>query len=273
MQSDLCKGGCGNIALAHGWCKLKWQKNSRYAVACPTIESKRGKSISKYRLLESSVGLNPMQNPTICAKNHSMKRAEKCSAVLKLKGSLGLLPQQTESYELKLKRQRKISLSLKKLWDAGIHPRQRETSEQKKARFERVSKGLALAISEGRVSPNCGFARPGRYAGISFRSQWEIAIAKFLDAYGFNWRYESLKLPYFDSIKQRLAYTVPDFYLPDSGKIIEVKGRWLNSQKTKDKLIGISSQGFAPVLIGESEMKLITKNPVQLLYLIESAQL
>ena len=101
MSKQLCKGGCENEAVYKGWCKIKWKSKNRFAVGCPNIERKRGQAISTVRIEESRLGKNPMQNPLICAKNHSEKRNKKCSEILIKKGQLGLLPQQIESKELK----------------------------------------------------------------------------------------------------------------------------------------------------------------------------
>ncbi len=273
MSNKLCKGGCGQEATFKEWCGIKWQSGNKYAVSCPVVEQRRGISISKYRVMESSIGKNPMQNPEICAKNHSLQRAKKISEKLRRRGNLGILPQQVESKELKEKRRMNVSQSMRKLWEQGLHPRQKETYEQKIKRMQNVSKGISEKIRRGEVSPSYGKVKPGEYQGILFRSQWEIKTAEFLDKYGFSWEYEAVRIEYFDSTRQRNANTVPDFYLPGTGVILEVKGRWLESQQTKDKLAGIRASGFATVLIGEKEITLMDENPYRVIKLIEGAEL
>ena len=137
MSEELCKGGCGEKAEYRGWCKIKWKSRNKFAVGCPVIEKRRGKSISMYRIKEARLGKNPMQNPIICAKNHSEERNKKCSVILREKGRLRILPQQIESQKLKEKRRKNVCKSLKKLWEEGKHPRQLETKEQRRKRFEK----------------------------------------------------------------------------------------------------------------------------------------
>ena len=109
MSNNFCKGGCGNVATHKNWCRLKWQSGKRFAVDCPVIEKKRGRSISKYRIKEAKLGKNPMQNPEVCEKNHSPTRNKKAAESLRNLGQLGLLPQQTECEELKEKRRNRKS--------------------------------------------------------------------------------------------------------------------------------------------------------------------
>jgi 3-deoxy-D-manno-octulosonic acid (KDO) 8-phosphate synthase len=60
-----------------------------------------------------------------------------------------------------------------------------------------------------------------------YRSRFEASVASFLTERGATFSYESLRLDYVRKCK----YT-PDFVLPN-GVIIEVKGRWLGSDRTK----------------------------------------
>lgn len=65
----------------------------------------------------------------------------------------------------------------------------------------------------------CAYARRVTYNGISFRSAWEVRVAKALDALGVQWEYEPKRFE-IDSTTTFL----PDFYLPDAGAFWEVKG-------------------------------------------------
>ena len=73
----LCKGGCGEEATFNGWCKIKWVSGNKYGVACKIIKEKTARKISEFRIEEGKMGKNPMQNPLICAKNHSQERNRK----------------------------------------------------------------------------------------------------------------------------------------------------------------------------------------------------
>lgn len=300
MSKKLCKGGCGNIATFKGWCKTKWISENKFAVACPRIESKRAKSISKFRLEEAKLGKNPMQNPKICKKNHSKIRNKRAALTLKKLGKLGLLPQQIESQKLKDKRRKNVSNSLKKLWLEGKHPRQLETEEDRKKRFKKtsetnkrlasqnklfmqnlteeqkkelgrkVSRTLRRKIRNGEIA----LSRPWKqvyYKNIMLRSNWERKTAKFLDKNKIIWKYESLRIPYFDSERNVEATTIPDFYLPEHNTIIEVKSNArFNSPQTKDKIKAISKLGYNTLLFGRKEIKSIEEDQEGLLGLIKN---
>ncbi len=287
---ELCKGGCGQIATYKGWCKIKWKSGNKFGVGCPRVEKQRGASISKFRLLESKARKNPMQNPVICVKNHSDERNKKCSAILRKKGKLGLLPQQTESIELKEKRRKNISISLNKLWIEGKHPRQLESEEQKKERFKKISETLfslgaqgklpaqnlsevqkrkiskkisesiIMGIKSGRIKLSKSWKKVP-YNSLILRSFWEKEVAAFLDKQGFYWEYETKKIPYWDSSRKTESVTIPDFFIPSLNMIIEVKSNAeFKSQKTKDKMTGIKNYGFDVKLIGRKEIDLIKNN-------------
>src|SRR3989344_1875414 len=256
----LCKGECGNIATYKGWCRTKWISGNKFCVSCPIIEKNRGKAISKYRIKEAKLGKNPMQNPEICAKNHSPKRNKNVANTLHNLGKLGLLPQQIESKRLKNKRRKNVSKALAKLWEEGKHPRQLETIDERKKRLSKVSRTLTQRIKDGIVETPWPIKNV-KYKGIRMRSNWEKIIAKLLEKKGFIWKYENLVISYFDTERDREANTIPDFYLPEINTIIEVKGRWIESQRTKDKIYAIKNQGFNVILIGEKEMDMLKKDP------------
>lgn len=302
MLNKLCKGGCGQNSIYKGWCKVKWISGNKFGVACPKVEEKRGKSISIYRLKESKEGNNPMQDPAVCKRNHSLERNIKTSKTLKLLGELGMLPQQLESSELKEKRRKNVARSLEKLWLEGRHPRQLEsenkrkkrlgkmsktlrklgamgklpvqnlTLEQKKEIGKKVAKKLLEGIRNGRIKLSPGWKKV-KYKKLVLRSNWEKVVAAFLDKYQFKWKYETLRISYFDTERKVNATTIPDFYIPDRNLIIEVKSNGeYNSQKTKDKSQSILKKGFSFILAGRKEIKMINSNEKEFLNHMESIQ-
>ncbi|MBR9692746.1 hypothetical protein GOV07_02320 [Candidatus Woesearchaeota archaeon] len=293
-----CKGGCGQEASFKGWCAIKWKSGKRFGVNCPEIEKKRASNISKFRTEEAKRGENPMQNPEICARNHSPERNKKCSETLKNKGVLGVLPQQIESKELKRKRQKNVSRSLAKLWEAGEHPRQKETLEERRNRLdkmsetlillgkkgklpiqnmtpeqkkrfgEKISKTLREGILTGRIKLSPSWKKVP-YKDLILRSRWEQEMAEFLDKHNFRWEYETKRLTYWDSDKKTKAITIPDFYIPSLNLIIEVKSNAdFKAQKTKDKITGIKKHGFNAILAGRKEMSMLKNNEEQFLELM-----
>ena len=55
-----------------------------------------------------------------------------------------------------------------------------------------------------------------------FRSSWESKLAKSLSDNGINWEYESLRIQYKASGRERIY--IPDFYIRDINLVLEVKG-------------------------------------------------
>ncbi len=290
---SLCKGNCSKEAKFKGWCRP-------VPIHCPTFRvvfnDKRIRNISKTKMLQAKLGLNPMQNPDICKKNHSLERNRKAAESLKRLGKLGLLPQQTESKELREKRRKNVSRVLRRLYLEGNHPRQRETIEEMQRRFEKISKtlrklgkagklpmqnmtekekirlgkkiskGLRIAIEEGRLKLSDYGQKIPYYSEINvktvnLRSKWEKATAEFLDKIGLKWSYEPFSIKYWDSQRKIYAFTFPDFYIPELNMIIEVKGNGeFKSRKTIDKVNGIKSSGFKILLFGRKEIKQIREN-------------
>jgi hypothetical protein len=105
-----------------------------------------------------------------------------------------------------------------------------QLEEKRRLREERMQEKRAAYIQEhqarsadGPISePKTGSgrtigARPGKYRNVQMRSQLEIRFAAELDERGYRWIYEGEALG-------DTGYLV-DFYLPDLGVWVEVKGR------------------------------------------------
>ncbi|MEP7291040.1 MAG: hypothetical protein ABI835_04620 [Chloroflexota bacterium] len=105
-------------------------------------------------------------------------------------------------------------------WNADLRKSERE-EEKRKARAAKLAEKLASAPPQQPLTHGAGRtvgARPGIYKGVQMRSQLEIRFAAELDERSINWVYEGEALS--DS-----SYLV-DFYLPDLGVWVEVKGRF-----------------------------------------------
>lgn len=259
----LCKGGCGNKPIYKRWCGIKWKKGNKVCVTCPELEKRRGKSISKYRSKEAKLGLNPMQNPEICKKNHSVERNRKAAKSLKKLGKLRLLPQQIESKELRERRLRRIRKALQKLSAEGKLNHQLESKEQKKIRHKKISNTLKEKISKGiiKITP----AKKMSYISLSngrvnLRSAWEFEVAKFLDSNNFVWLYEPFPISYWNSEKNDIRSTTPDFFLPEYNLFIEVKAtRKYLFRNADEKIRGIKKAGFNALLWKDREISFIRK--------------
>lgn len=302
----LCKGGCGNLAVYNGWWGIKWKNGNKVRVTCPVIEEKRAKSVSKYRIKEAKLGLNPMQNKVICKKNHSKERNKKASETLKKLGQLKLLPQQTESIELKERRLNKIRKALQKLAKEGRLNHQIESKIKKNIRYKKIkitlkklakekklpiqnlseekrielgkkiSKTLRKNIKNGKIKLNT-WGKIYRYKSlmgeIRVRSKWEREVARFLDKKSLYWDYEKLVIPYYDTERNLIRNTIPNFYLKDFNLFIEVKGNGeFRKQNTIDKLKGIRKRGYRVMLFGKEQIKLLKEDPNKIMSKIMGVQ-
>lgn len=85
---------------------------------------------------------------------------------------------------------------------------------------------------------------------VYLRSSFEFDYAKILDEQEINYEVEFLRIEYFDSQKNQNRIAVPDFYLPDTNEIIEIKSSaTLDLINMKDKFKSYIENGYFPKLI------------------------
>lgn len=87
---------------------------------------------------------------------------------------------------------------------------------------------------------------------VWYRSSYELAFAKLLDAQKIPYKVEAkeTRTKYWDSELQRERVAVPDFYLPDTGEIVEVKSTYTlgSVQRMLEKFEAYRNRGFSPKL-------------------------
>jgi hypothetical protein len=120
----------------------------------------------------------------------------------------------------------RLAMSLAKKGKPG-----RPQSDAQRAALSARRRGVGWTEAQremliGRNSPHWGTPPKHRlrhwYREVSFRSSWEVVVAKELDRLGIAWEYEKHR---FDL--GECTY-LPDFFLPEQGVFWEVKG-WLNA--------------------------------------------
>lgn len=85
-----------------------------------------------------------------------------------------------------------------------------------------------------------------------FRSSYEDDYANELDLLKINYEFETIKIEYFDSVLNKSRIAIPDFYLPATKELIEIKSDFtLNIQEMLDKFIAYKTLGYIPKLILE----------------------
>lgn len=87
---------------------------------------------------------------------------------------------------------------------------------------------------------------------IFYRSSYELEYAKQLDRQKINYEVESLRIEYWDSQENSYRIAIPDFYLPDTNEIVEIKSAWTyDEQNMKDRVKKFYDLGYSYKLIFE----------------------
>ena len=87
------------------------------------------------------------------------------------------------------------------------------------------------------------------------RSSYELDYCKFLDKNKIEYFMENKKIKYWDSILKKERIAIPDFYLPKTNEIIEIKSYWtFDEQNMKDKFLAYKENGYNVKLILEHDV-------------------
>ena len=87
---------------------------------------------------------------------------------------------------------------------------------------------------------------------VFLRSSYEFDYAYYLDFNKIDYDVESLRIKYFDSLTNEYKCAIPDFYLPETNTIVEIKCNYsLNLQNMKDKVKSYKELGYNFKLILE----------------------
>lgn len=80
---------------------------------------------------------------------------------------------------------------------------------------------------------------------IYYRSSYELQYAKTLDELKIKYEVESIRIKYYDSQKNKIRIAIPDFYLVEENKIIEIKSNYtLDEINMKDKEKSYRNKGY-----------------------------
>lgn len=123
-----------------------------------------------------------------------------------------------------------------------------------------ISESIRLAYKQGKINPtsdpifNSGVHTAWNNKKVFYRSSYELDYAKELDKQKIDYEMETLKIQYFDSQKKITRTAIPDFYLPDENKIVEIKGKYYYDERNmKDKFNAYRKYGYKTELILEHE--------------------
>ena len=85
---------------------------------------------------------------------------------------------------------------------------------------------------------------------VYLRSSYEINYAQSLDKKQIKYEVECMRIRYFSPTKQKYRIAIPDFYLPETNTIVEIKSSyWLDLDEMKSKFIAYKDLGFTSKLI------------------------
>lgn len=80
---------------------------------------------------------------------------------------------------------------------------------------------------------------------VFLRSSYELDYAKELDKQKIDYEVEYFHIKYFDTQKQEYRCAIPDFYIPSTNTIIEIKSEYtLDKQNMKDKMKAYLDLGY-----------------------------
>lgn len=216
---------CNNKAIFNGKYTNYCKEHNRVETNKKTIERCKGIKQSK-KTIEKRAN-----------SNRGQKRSEQA------RYNISLGQKNSPNYEIKCKKMKEI----------GSKP------EERKKRSERMKK----AIEEGRFTPCITNTRTHfttEINGKKFRSSFEGIFYLFFNIWqGFNYKFESLRIPYVDSKNKKRIYIV-DFINYDTKEVIEIKPKCHKDDKDvrlKEKalIIWAKENDFIYKMLNEDDIK------------------
>lgn len=96
----------------------------------------------------------------------------------------------------------------------------------------------------------------------TYRSSWEREYMEALDTQKTRYEYEPFRIWYWSSETEHQRVAIPDFYLPETRELVEIKSSWTiqgKVQELKDKFKRYKELGFVPVLLLDKKEQDIDK--------------
>jgi len=93
---------------------------------------------------------------------------------------------------------------------------------------------------------------------VYLRSSFEFEFAKELDGQKIEYEVEFKHIKYFDTQLNEYRCAIPDFYIPSTNTIVEIKSTWtLNKQEMIDKFKAYRELGYNCKLICDHKEMLL----------------
>ena len=132
--------------------------------------------------------------------------------------------------------------------------------KKNKISLRNLSQATQLAIQKHKLNlPSKNSFKRGSHISwnnreVYYRSSYELNYCKYLDDMKIDYIMENLRISYYDSQKNKTRIAIPDFYLPESNTIIEVKSNYTyNVQNMMDKFLEYRKLGYNTKLILENK--------------------
>lgn len=96
----------------------------------------------------------------------------------------------------------------------------------------------------------CGYHTTWDDKQVYLRSSNEFRYAEKLDEQKILYEVEKVKIPYFDTVKNKNRIAIVDFYLTEFNMLVEIKSTFtFDIQNMKDRLLAITNQHYHFMLI------------------------
>lgn len=127
------------------------------------------------------------------------------------------------------------------------------------------SEAVRLAHMQGKVS--IGSSYPYKHGWhitwdnkkVYYRSTYELDYCKILDDDKVDYNMENLRIEYWDSQQNSFRVSIPDFHLPDTNEIVEIKSNYTyDEQNMKDRFKQYKKLGYLPVLVLDHKEVILT---------------
>lgn len=199
----ICEYGCGRESTV----VLKNGKNccSKSSNSCPSIKAKNSERVREKRLL---LGDSYWKN------GHP-------------KGNIGGKALKGKTYEDIYGLSANQHRASRSFSNKGKGSHDKLTIDQKIEHAERARKNI-IARYEAGWMPKAGRCNKIQYVSLIAGTvwvdgTWELAVAKWLDSKGYNWKRNTKRFPY-KNLKGNISHYTPDFFVEELGGYIEVKG-------------------------------------------------
>lgn len=126
-----------------------------------------------------------------------------------------------------------------------------------------LSNSQLISIKNGKIPFSTGIGRPSYKSGwkttwngrkVFYRSSYEFEYSCYLDENEIDYEMEDLRIQYYDTVKKKIRYAIPDFHIINENKVIEVKSEYtFDKQNMIDRFSSYAENGYDAVLLYEKK--------------------